>query len=369
MQLAPLWENVPPPAYGGTEAVVHELVEGLVSAGHDVTLVATGESQTSAKQVSVYPRPLRSESHMKDKAPYEYVHAATALAEAARGYDVIHNHAGGLPIAFSGMIQTPMLSTKHCLVEPDWEFVWRNYDGYYNTISQRAFEVLPSKLGGTYVGPVYNGINVRSFPYNVNKSDYLLFLSRIAPEKAPHLAIEAAKRTGMRIIVAGKVDPNPTDEKYFAEMVKPLIDGDQVVWFGEANGAQKRELYRDARALLLPINWEEPFGLVMVEAMACGTPVIVFERGAAPEIVTDGISGFLVQDLEGMVEAIKKLGTISPSACRMEALEKFDTSVMVESYLRVYEKIGRLEATRVASSVEAHVRKGLASRAFDGMRN
>lgn len=356
LQLAPLWENVPPPAYGGTEAVVYDLTEGLVAAGHDVTLFASGESRTSANHRSVYPRPLRSEHHLKEKAPYEYVHAAAALAEAGDHYDVIHNHAGALPIAFSSLIQTPMLSTKHCLIEPDWEFAWRRYTGYYNTISRRAHACMPSTVGGNYVGHVYNGIDVESFPYSSEKQDYLLFLSRIAPEKAPHFAIHAARRAGMKIVIAGKVDPNPTDEQYFDQVVRPLIDGKQVVWFGEADAAQKRELYRDARALLLPIVWEEPFGLVMPEAMACGTPAIVFRRGAAPEIVADGKSGFLVDNVSEMASAIGRLDEISPADCRRHALENFDTSVMVKSYVSVYERMLEREAVATAADVDRVIR-------------
>jgi glycosyltransferase involved in cell wall biosynthesis len=362
LQLAPLWENVPPPAYGGTEAVVYDLTEGLVAAGHDVTLVATGESQTSARHVSVYERPLRSEGHLKDKAPYEYVHAATALAEAARGYDVIHNHAGGLPIAFSSLIETPMLSTKHCLIEPDWEFVWSRYSGYFNTISRRAHACMPSTVGGTYVGHVYNGIHVDSFPFSEEKEDYLLFLSRIAPEKAPHLAVEAALRAGMRIVIAGKVDPNPRDQQYFEQAVRPLIDGRRVEWFGEANAVQKRELYRNARSLLLPIVWEEPFGLVMVEAMACGTPAIVFRRGAAPEVVADGVSGFLVDDVDGMVDAIERLDEISPRECRQHALQNFDTAVMVKSYVDVYDEILDRENKATAAAVDQIIRDSVPER-------
>jgi glycosyltransferase involved in cell wall biosynthesis len=354
LQLAPLWENVPPPAYGGTEAVVHDLCEGLVAAGHNVTLAATGESRTSARLMSVYPRPLRGESHLKDKGPYELVHAAAALA-AAENYDIIHNHAGMLPIAFSGLIQTPMLSTKHCLIEPDWEFVWRHYDGYYNTISKRAYEILPSKVGGTYVGHVYNGIDVHSFPFSEDKSDYLLFLSRIAPDKAPHLAVEAARRAGRRLIVAGKVDPNPTDQRYFEEVLRPLIDDETIIWYGEANASQKRELYKYAQGLLLPIVWEEPFGLVMVEAMACGTPPIAFRRGAAPEIVADGISGYLVDDVDGMVDAIARLPELSAAECRRYAFKHFDTDVMVAAYLDAYEQILSQEAGRLVSSVEQRI--------------
>ncbi|MPZ23753.1 MAG: glycosyltransferase [Dehalococcoidia bacterium] len=357
LQLAPLWENIPPPAYGGTEAVVHTLVEGLVARGHDVTLVATGESTTSARLLSTYPRPLRSEGQLTDKLPYELAHLSAALDEASRGYDVVHNHMGSIAVPFSSLSSAPMLSTKHCLLDGDWEHAWQNYQGYYCTVSKRAFEVLPSTVGGTYAGHVYNAIDVESFPFSADKEDYVLFLSRIAPEKAPHLAIEAAQRAGCRIVVAGKVDPNPTDEQYFRDVLAPLLRLPGVEWLGEADASLKRSLYARARALLLPIVWEEPFGLVMAEAMACGTPVIAFRRGAAPEVIADGLSGYLVDDVEGMVDALGKLDALSATACRRHALENFDAHVMVDNYIAVYERILAAEAQTMAATVDTAMRK------------
>jgi glycosyltransferase involved in cell wall biosynthesis len=338
LQLAPAWESVPPPAYGGTEAVVHCLTEGLVEAGHEVTLFATGDSQTSGRKLSVCPRPLRSEGRFSAKLPYDLVHVATALLEGSSGYDLIHNHAGELGVAFSGLVRTPMLTTVHCAVDSDWQFVWSRYRGYYCSVSRSAYRKF-GKLGGTYLGPVYNGIDTKSFPFQPEKQDYLLFLSRISPEKAPHLAIEAALRAGKDIIVAGKVDPNNGDQQYFADILLPLIDGSRVRWFGEANQQQKRELYSGAAALLLPLQWEEPFGLVLAEAMACGTPPIAFRRGAAEEVIKHGVSGYLVDDLDHMVSAIGILGDISPYECREWVEEHFDKVGMVQRYTETYEQV------------------------------
>ena len=356
LQLAPPWEAVPPPAYGGTEAVVHLLTEGLVSTGHDVTLVACGESETDARHVAVHPAPLRSDEDIEDRRPYELVHVAEALKEAGEGYDVIHNHAGDVAVALSGLVDAPMVTTLHGLIPPDWQEAWKRYTGYYTTVSENLHRCLMEQAQGTYLGHVYNAIDVESYPFSGEKEDQVLFLSRICEDKAPHLAIEAAQRAGVGIVVAGKVDPNPEDEKYFAEVVQPLLDAPDVTWFGEADAAQKRELFRQARAVLFPIQWEEPFGLVPVEAMACGTPTIAFRRGAMPEVIEDGVSGLLVDDLEGMVHALERVDEISPSACRRYAAERFDAPVMVRGYEDVYLRLLKMEGQRVADAADQAVR-------------
>lgn len=337
LQIAPLWEPVPPPAYGGTEAVVYELTEALVQAGHHVTLWASGDSRTSGRHHWVYERSLRTAA-LAFKPPYEWVHAAAALAEGGE-YDIIHNHAGGLLMAFAPLAGAPMLTTTHGYLGVEADIVWRRYQGYWNTISRSQRRWLAAEPGGTYLGPVYNAIDVASFPYQSEKEDFLLFMGRISPEKAPHLAIEAARRAGERIIVAGKVDPNPVDEAYHRETIAPLVDGSRVVYVGEANARQKRDLYRRARALLVPLNWEEPFGLVMIEGMACGTPVIAFCRGAAPELIADRETGFLVEDVDGMVEALARVREIEPARCRRHVEMHFHTPVMAENYLRLYREI------------------------------
>lgn len=339
LQIAPLWEAVPPPAYGGTEAVVYALVEELVRQGHEVTLVASGDSSTSARLVSFYPRSLRSAHDLDDKRPYTWHHAVMALGD-ARNYDIVHNHAGEEVMALSHLLpDVPMLTTMHCLITPDTKIIWDHYQGYYNTISWSQRRLMPEVAGGTFVGAVYNGIDVASFPFDPDKEDYLLYLARISPDKGAHLAVEVARRTGLRLIMAGKVDPNPVDTAYFSSVVKPLIDGRQVTYLGEADQVLKRELYRKAMCVLKPITWDEPFGLVMAEAMACGTPVIAFNRGSVPELIVDGETGYIVDNLEEMVAAVYRVDKIDPWRCRRHVEENFDGPVMADNYLRVYERI------------------------------
>jgi glycosyltransferase involved in cell wall biosynthesis len=337
LQIAPLWETVPPPAYGGTEAVVHLLVEELVRQGHDVTLFASGDSRTAARLQSCYPVSLRTAAGIEDKGVYSWQHAALALKQAGN-YDIIHNHCGEEVMALSHLVRgVPILTTMHCLITRDTKFVWDHYEGHYNNISWSQHRTMREIRGGSFAGVAYNGIDVSSFPFQTEKSDDLLFLSRISPEKGPHLAIEAARASGRRLIMAGKVDPK--DRTFYETVVAPLIDGQQVIFVGEADGRMKRELYRRAACLLMPISWDEPFGLVMPEAMACGTPVIAFNRGAAPEIVEHGETGFLVESAEEMAEAVNRVHTIDPAYCRARVQEKFDARVMASRYIEIYESI------------------------------
>lgn len=333
LQLAPLWERIPPPAYGGIETVVSLLTEGLVRAGHEVQLWASGDSQTTAELRSAYPHSLRA-AGAEDPSPYTWVHAARAL-EASRDFDVVHNHAGELAMALARLTPTPMLTTIHNAITPDHQIVWDNYVGHYNTVSFAAKQSLPDR---SFAGVIYNAVDVSSFDYCEDKDDYLLFLSRMSPQKGPDLAIEAARRLGRRLIMAGKIDPY-WDGDYFQRVVQPHIDGRLVEFVGEADFRLKRALYARASCLLVPIVWPEPFGLVMVEAMASGTPVIAFNAGAAPEIVVDGETGYVVEDVDGMVEAVRRLDSISPRRCRQHAEQRFGVSRMVDDYLRMYEGI------------------------------
>ena len=338
LQIAPVWETVPPPAYGGTEAVVSVLTERLVALGHDVTLWASGDSTTSAILRSSFGRALRGADDLTDRAPHDWLHVARALEDAQRGdYDIIHNHVGELALAFLRLVDRPLLTTMHCNPAADTLPIWNEAPGWYNTISRSQYDLQPRFAGPQYAGVVYNGIDTASFPYQPRKRPYLLFLSRMAEEKAPHLAIEAARRLNQRIILAGKVDWR--DAPYFERVVRPLIDGEQVIFAGEADAKLKRTLFAEARALLLPLQWDEPFGLVSAEAMACGTPVIAFPRGAAPEIVVQGETGFLVPDVDGMVDAIRRLGEIDPARCRAHVERHFDTAVMADRYLAVYRQV------------------------------
>ena len=346
LQIAPLWERVPPQGYGGTEAVVSLLTDALVRAGHDVVLRASGDSLTLAELRSVYPRSLRTSQEAKNATPpwtpYDSVHAAEAVAD-AREFDIVHNHAGEPVIALAGLIDVPMLTTMHCLITPYTRIVWDHYQGYYNTISGAQINTVPPLERPQHAGVVCNAVDVASFPFSTQKDDYLLCLNRVAPEKGTHLAIEAARRAGRKLIIAGKVDH--VDRDYYEAAVKPRVDGRDVVFLGEADQRTKRELYARAACVLMPICWEEPFGLVMVEAMACGTPVIAFARGAAPELIVDGETGFLVDDVDSMLEALGKIDTIEPTRCRQHVEANFDVPVMVGGYLRLYREIVGASAT------------------------
>jgi glycosyltransferase involved in cell wall biosynthesis len=347
LQLAPVWEAVPPPGYGGTEAVVGLLTEELVRRGCDVTLAASGDSRTSADHVCVYEKSLRRADDLGDKAPYEWVHVAQALKH-GRDFDVIHNHAGELGMAMSALVDVPVLTTAHCLPTRDNLLAWRTYEGAYNTISRSERCTIGDAAPlARYMGHVYNAIDVESFPFQEEKGEDLLFLSRLAPEKGPQHAIEVARRTGRRLIMAGKVDA--FDRDFFEEVVRDQIDGEHIVFVGEADAHQKRELYRQAKCLLMPIDWEEPFGLVMPEAMACGTPVIAFARGSAPELILDGETGFVVRSAGEMADAVADVGRIDPARCREHVARNFSPEIMTDGYLRVYDEL--LERPRRRSAL------------------
>jgi len=351
LQIAPLWETVPPPAYGGTEAVVHLLVEELVRRGHNVTLCASGDSNTSARLRSCYPVSLRTAEGIDCRTVYAWQHAAWSLKDAA-AYDIIHNHTGEDVMALAQLISNvPMLTTMHCLITSDTKIVWDHYEGYFSTISWSQRRGMPPISGGAFAGVAYNGIDVESFPFQAQKGDYLLFLSRLSEEKGPQLAIEVARRTGRRLVIAGKVDDK--DRDFFAAVVEPLIDGEQITFVGEANGELKRELYRSAYCVLMPIMWDEPFGLVLAESMACGTPVIVFNRGAAAEIIEHGETGFVVNNVDEMTRAVSRVGTIDPAYCREQVKRRFDAPVMARRYLEIYDSIlqSRARAPRAAASI------------------
>src|SRR5579875_69877 len=330
--VSPIWERVPPPAYGGIEAVVSLLVDGLVHRGHEVTLYATGDSVTTARLRSVCPVPLRA-ANVTNPLPIQLAHVAAVLAE-ADGFEVVHNHCGELLMPFSQLLRPPMLTTVHGPMEPDCAIVWRTYRGYYNTISNAARDGFPPDR---FLGVVYNGIEVESFPFAATKDDYLLFLGRISAEKGTHVAIQAALRLDQRLIVAGKVDR--ADQDYFTREVAPLLTDPRITFLGEADAQQKRQLFARARCLLHPVGWPEPFGLVMAEAMACGTPVIAFRRGSIPEVVLDGETGFVVDSLEEMVEAVRHCHEINPYRCRQWVQERFSADQMVRGYERIYQQI------------------------------
>jgi glycosyltransferase involved in cell wall biosynthesis len=335
-QVAPLWETVPPQAYGGIELVVSLLTDGLVKLGHEVTLFASGDSQTLAELVSVHPRALRLDSSIKEVSVYETLHLTQVYAH-AQEFDVIHSHLGCAALPYAKFVKTPTLHTLHGIFTPDNEKLFTHFrDQPYVSISDAQRE---PRLSLNCLATIYNGIAVERFDFYPQPQDppYLAFLGRLSPEKGPHLAIEIAKRTGLHLKMAGKVDV--VDQVYFHEKIQPHIDGVQIEYLGEANHQQKNVLMGGAVATLFPITWREPFGLVMVESMAAGTPVIAMNLGSAPEVVAHGKTGFLCDTVEDCIAALAQIGKIDRQACRTHIQDHFNVKKMAEGYEAVYFKL------------------------------
>lgn len=335
-QIAPLWERVPPPGYGGIELVVGLLTDELVRRGHDVTLFASGDSITLAKLKSAHPQALRLDPNVREYGIYEMLQLSHVYEQASE-FDVIHSHMGCAALPYCNLVKTPTVHTLHGIFTPDNEKMFKHARKQpYVSISNTQRK---SELGLNYVSTVYNGVDVDSYNFyeQPDNPPYLAFLGRISPEKGTHLAIEIAKRSGWHLKMAGKVDV--VDVEYFETMIKPHIDGKQIEYLGEANHVQKNILMGGAVATLFPITWHEPFGLVMIESMAAGTPVIAIELGSTSEVIAHGKSGFLCQDIDECVAAIDKIPTLSRQDCRQHVIDKFSVQRMVEGYEAVYRQI------------------------------
>ncbi|MGE0057142.1 MAG: glycosyltransferase family 4 protein [Dehalococcoidia bacterium] len=340
LQLAPIWETVPPPGYGGTESVISVLTEELVARGHDVVLAASGDSMTSAELLAVQPHSLRPAGLAAESLQYSLVHVAKALRQAG-DFDVIHNHSGPpfeLGMAMSHLVDTPFLTTLHNHPSEETRFIWSHYEGWYNTISARQAACIEPLPRARFAGVAHNAIDVESFPFLASKQEFALFLGRFIDYKGPHLAIDAAERAGLPIVLAGKI-ALPEEREYFERCIRPRLRPGHVEYVGEAGAIEKRELLGNARVLLMPLLWDEPFGLVMSEAMACGTPVVAYRRGAAPEIIDDGRTGYLVDDIEEMIAAIECLDAIDPLACRAHVEQHFSPRALADRYLDLYARI------------------------------
>lgn len=351
-QLAPIYERVPPPAYGGTELVVHLVVEELVRRGHDVTLFGTGDSITSARLRSVTPRAIRYGTDEQVRHP-EHVQLANAQAcfrEAAAGaFDIVHNHSGIEGMVLAAASRTPVVTTNHNAYVPETASVWGTYPWRHVSVSAASAATFPARGS---LPPVHNAVDVASFTFHEEPGDHVAFLGRFSPDKGPDRAIEAASGAGRRIVLAGKIDA--ADRRYFDIAVAPFVDGDRVQFVGELDGIAKRELLASAAALLFPIDWDEPFGLVLAEALASGTPIIAFDRGSVREIVDDGETGFIVDDVRSMAEAIGRLGRLDRRRCRHVAEQRFDVGRMVDDYEARYAEA--IAAGPVATEVSPLVR-------------
>ncbi|HVU52280.1 MAG TPA: glycosyltransferase family 4 protein [Polyangia bacterium] len=334
-QIAPLYESVPPQAYGGTERVVHYLTEELVALGHDVTLFASGDSRTSAALRPCCRRSLRLDPETRDPFAYHAVMLDKLLAEHER-FDVIHFHVDYLHFLLSRVMGWPHLTTLHGRLDmPELQSLYERFNDLpVVSISNAQRAPLPQ---ARWLSTVLHGIPKDMLRFSAQASDYFAFLGRISPEKRADRAVEIATALNVPLRVAAKVDD--VDREYHETTIAPLFEPPLVEFIGEIGDAEKSAFLGNARALLFPIDWPEPFGLVMIEAMACGTPVIAFRRGSVPEIIEDGVTGFIVDDVAQAIDAAGRVAELSRWRIREEFERRFTARRMAQDYLALYERV------------------------------
>jgi glycosyltransferase involved in cell wall biosynthesis len=335
-QIAPLYEAVPPKLYGGTERVVSFLTEELVALGHNVTLFASGDSVTEAELEAISPRALRLDASIRDLlAPHMLL--MEAVRRRATEFDVLHFHLDYLPFSLFSRQQTPFVTTLHGRLDlPELRPIFKAFPHVpVVSISNNQREALP---GAGYVRTVYHGLPAALLmPQERTKPEYLAFLGRIAPEKGPDVAIRIARACDIPLKMAAKVDR--ADQSYFDAVIRPMLAGGGAEMLGEITDDQKPAFLSGALALLMPITWPEPFGLVMIEAMACGTPVIAFNRGSVPEIIDNGVTGFIVADETSAIAAVAALDRLSRKRVRAGFMARFTARRMAQDYLAVYRDV------------------------------
>ena len=347
--LAPPWIAVPPPGYGGVEWVVSALTEALVARGHVVTLFCAPGSRSSATVVTLLDRhhPDEIERSLHEADHVSRAFDAIELAPPGRRFDVVHDHCGFTALAMADRLDTPIVHTLHGQFTSSTAAFYARHGHKAELVgisrAQLGSRVAPAGIGATVIP---NPIDVRSWPLREQKDGYLLWVGRMTPEKGPQRAIVAAREAGLPLVLAGVIQQG--QQEFFDREVRPHVDGERVRFVGEVGGAAKRALFAGAEALLMPIRWEEPFGMVMVEALACGTPVIAFREGAACELVIDGHTGFLVDDESAMAAAVRRLDSIDAADCRAWVAEHCDVDAVAVAYEGVYRSV--MDRSAVTSS-------------------
>jgi glycosyltransferase involved in cell wall biosynthesis len=334
-QIAPIIERVPPKKYGGTERVVSALTEELVKRGHEVTLFASGDSITSAILISVYPRSLR-EARLKDIYGLNiFTMLNTGLAYGKQAeFDIIHDHNPIVSLPAANIAKTPVVMTMH------GDFNAENRPLFQAL--QKPYQVTISKAQGftvpnlNYIGTVYNGLNMENYPFSADHDGYLLFVGRISMEKGTHYAIEAANQLNLPLVIAAKLEG--ADKPYYYQYVEPYLS-EQIKWIGEVGEDERNKLMSRALCMMHPVTWREPFGLTLIEAMACGCPVVAFNKGSIAEVIRHGETGFVVEDMETMLDAVSNIQKIDRQKCRAYALETFSAKKMTDEYEKIYQKI------------------------------
>jgi glycosyltransferase involved in cell wall biosynthesis len=334
-QVAPLWESVPPKLYGGTERIVSYITEELVQMGHDVTLFASGDSETAGRLEAVCPQALRLNTGIFNRDAPMIMLQERSLG--ARGdFDVIHSHLDFLGFPLARRNPQPVVTTLHGRLDlPELQPVFREYaEMPLVSISDAQRRPLP---WANWHATIHHGLPRHLYTYHSQPQGYLAFLGRISPEKRPDHAIEVAKRTGLPLRIAAKVDP--ADLQYYRSEIEPLLDHPLIEFIGEISDAEKNDFVGNALALVCPYDWPEPFGLVLIEALACGTPVLAYRRGSIPEVIENGVTGFVSENLSEMAAVVERLGEIDRQRCRASFEKRFTADRMARDYVALYEQI------------------------------
>jgi glycosyltransferase involved in cell wall biosynthesis len=348
-QVAPLWESVPPKLYGGTERIVSYVTEELVRMGHDVTLFASGDSITMARLEAICPHSLRLNTGIFNRdAPLLMLQERSLGAQG--DFDIIHSHLDFNCFPLARRNAVPVVTTLHGRLDlPELEPVFREF-AEMPLVSISDAQRLPIPWAN-WQATIHHGLPRDLYSYHPQPKGYLAFLGRIATEKRPDHAIELAKRTGLPLRIAAKVDP--ADQQYYRSQIEPLLDHPLVEFIGEISDAEKNDFIGNAAALVCPYDWPEPFGLVLIEALACGTPVLAYRRGSIPEIIVDGMTGFVCENLSEMADAVQRIAHIDRHRCRAAFDERFTADRMARDYVALYERIIEERATPSSPSVRA----------------
>ena len=338
-QVAPLWFPIPPKKYGGTEWIISHLCEGLTKMGHKVTLFAAGGSKVSCKLLKMHPKPLTDDGISWKDQTFNLLNLSEAFKEHKK-FDIIHTHIDLWEIYFSQLVETPSLHTIHNPLYSSKEkdsrlFMLEKFkNNNYVAISNSHRKLSRAKLN--FVKTIYNGIKMKDFEFNPKPKDHFIWCARVDKYKGIENAIKIAKKAKIKLVLAGRLDP--TQKEYFDKKIKPFL-GKQIKFIGEYSFEEKSDFFKNAKCLLYPIEWHEPFGLNMAEAMACGTPVIAFDRGSVREVVKDKKTGFVVNNINEAVKAVKKIDQIKREDCRKWVEGNFSTNVMVKNYEKLYYEI------------------------------
>lgn len=332
-QVAPIVERVPPKTYGGTERIVHTITEELIKMGHEVTLFASGDSQTSAKLISVYPRSLREAKFTNLYGPNELTLLNIGLAYQMQGqFDIIHDHCAPISLPTANLSKTPVVVTMHGAISA------QNKRLFQTLANPNVISISKSQISDSddfnHLGTVYHGLNYSGYPFSENSDGYLLYVGRLSYEKGVHLAIEAAQYLDTPLILAAKLDS--IDMEYFKHYIEPRLSDERIVWIGEVDDQKRNQLMSRALCFLHPVVWEEPFGLTLIEALGCGCPVIAMRRGSIPEVIKDGKTGYVVSNVNELIRAITKIKNISRVYCREYAVKNFSAAKMAKNYVKYY---------------------------------